>query len=116
MPAGDLTTDVTPGPRSWGGWGSAAAALVALGLGVLAAVMMVAGHQPWDGPEVLGLSETHGIHQGDALAVLPLLAGIGLATWCLTRPSWKAVHLVLEAAQEQFSDPDRRSGPRNGHD
>ena len=62
-------------------------ALVAFGLGCLAAVMMVAGHQPWDGPLLAELSETHGIHQGDAFALLPLIAGAGLARWCLSRPS-----------------------------
>ncbi|MEZ5180780.1 MAG: hypothetical protein R2702_02730 [Acidimicrobiales bacterium] len=58
------------------------AALVALGLGGLAAIMMVAGHQPWDGPQVASLTATHGLHRGDLLAVVPLLVGLGLARWC----------------------------------
>jgi len=58
------------------------AALAALGLGGLAAVMMVAGHQPWDGPQVAGLTATHGVHRGDVLAIVPLLVGLALARWC----------------------------------
>ncbi|WP_426572735.1 hypothetical protein [Aquihabitans sp. McL0605] len=61
------------------------AALTALGLGLLAATMMVAGHHPWDGPELEGLTQTHGIHEGDALAIVPLLVGAGLAWWCFRR-------------------------------
>ena len=59
------------------------AALAAVGLGVVAAVMMVAGHAPWDGPEVLSLSQTHGLHQGDVLAIVPLIVGGALAAWCM---------------------------------
>lgn len=59
------------------------AALTAVGLGVLAAVMMVAGHAPWEGPEVLSLSQTHGLHRGDVLALVPVALGIVLARWCL---------------------------------
>lgn len=65
-------------------WALAASA-VALGLGVLAAVGMIAGHQPWDGPQVASLTETHGLHVGDLLAVLPLAAGAWLARWCARR-------------------------------
>lgn len=65
--------------------GSFVAALVAFGLGSLAAVMMVVGHQPWDGPELLGLTATHGVHLGDALAIVPFCVGLGLAWWCLGR-------------------------------
>jgi peptidoglycan/LPS O-acetylase OafA/YrhL len=61
------------------------AALAAFGLGLLAAVMMIAGHPPWQGPEVVSLSETHGLHEGDALAVGPFVVGIALAWWCLRR-------------------------------
>lgn len=63
----------------------AVAALTALGLGLVAAVMMVAGHPPWEGPTVVGLTATHGLHQGDVVALLPLAAGTGLAWWCWTR-------------------------------
>lgn len=75
-----------PGAEPSSTWSRYLAALVALGLGGLAAVMLVAGHHPWDGPEVKGLTQTHGIHQGDVLAIVPVLAGIGLAWWCATRP------------------------------
>lgn len=62
--------------------GSLLAAAVALGLGLLAALMMVAGHQPWDGPQVASFTETHGLHLGDVLAVVPALVGLALARWC----------------------------------
>ena len=58
---------------------------IALGLGVTSAVGMVAGHQPWDGPQVASITETHGLHVGDLLAVLPLAAGAWLARWCAQR-------------------------------
>lgn len=58
------------------------AALAALGLGALAAVMMVAGHQPWDGPQVAAVTATHGLHVGDVLAIVPLAVGVALARWC----------------------------------
>lgn len=58
------------------------AAAVALGLGLLAAVMMVAGHQPWDGPQVASFTQTHGLHLGDVLAAVPALVGVALARWC----------------------------------
>ena len=61
------------------------AAAAAVLLGALAAVMMVIGHQPWDGPQVASFTETHGLHSGDVLALAPLLAGGALAGWCLRR-------------------------------
>jgi hypothetical protein len=45
------------------------------------AVALVAGHHPWDGPEVLELSETHGLHLGD----LPVLTGWLVGTGWLWR-------------------------------
>jgi hypothetical protein len=64
--------------------GSAAlAAVVSVGLGLLAGVMMVAGHAPWEGREIVSLSQDHGIHIGDALALVPVVAGALLARWCL---------------------------------
>ncbi len=62
------------------------AALTALGLGLLAAVMMVAGHAPWEGPQVMTLTQTHGIHKGDAFALIPVVIGTALALWCLQEP------------------------------
>lgn len=61
---------------------SALAAAAALGLGALASIMMVVGHQPWDGPQVASLTETHGLHVGDLLAIGPLVVGAALARWC----------------------------------
>jgi hypothetical protein len=58
------------------------AVFVSLGLGALAAVMMVAGHPPWEGATVLALTDTHGLHRGDVVAFGPLVAGVGLAGWC----------------------------------
>jgi hypothetical protein len=48
--------------------------------------MMVAGHAPWEGPEVLSLSQTHGLHRGDVFALVPVAIGSALAWWCLRRP------------------------------
>lgn len=61
------------------------AALVALALGLVASAMMVVGHQPWDGPQVASLTETHGVHAGDALALVPAAVGALLARWCWRR-------------------------------
>lgn len=58
------------------------AVLAALGLGFVAAVMMVAGHPPWEGPTVLVVTETHGLHRGDVVALVPLTAGAVLGGWC----------------------------------
>ncbi len=72
-------------PRPGEQAGAVIAALVAVGLGLLAAVMMVAGHAPWEGPQVVSLSATHGLHRGDVVALVPVVAGVGLAWWCLRR-------------------------------
>ena len=61
------------------------AALAALALGAVAAVMMVAGHPPWEGRTVVALTGTHGLHRGDVVALVPLAVGAGLAAWCWTR-------------------------------
>lgn len=58
------------------------AVLTSLGLGAVAAVMMVAGHPPWEGPTVLGLTDTHGLHRGDVVALAPLAVSALLAGWC----------------------------------
>lgn len=65
----------------------ALAALIALGLGICTAVLAVAGHPPWEGPTVVSLTATHGLHQGDVIALIPLAAGAWLAWWCWTRPA-----------------------------
>ena len=42
------------------------------------AVALVAGHHPWDGPEVLEISETHGLHLGDLPVLVAWVVGAGL--------------------------------------
>lgn len=64
----------------------AVAALTALGLGAVCAILAIAGHPPWEGPTVIGLTDTHGLHQGDVVALVPLVIGTGLAWWCWSRP------------------------------
>lgn len=64
-------------------WETVMAAVVALGLGAVAAVMLVAGHHPWDGRVVASLGGSHGLHRGDLLAIGPAVAGLALAFWCL---------------------------------
>ena len=61
------------------------AALTALALGAMAAGAWVGGKHRWDGRVVMTLTGTHGIHVGDALAVVPLVVSAGLAAWCLRR-------------------------------
>jgi hypothetical protein len=75
---------------------------VALGLGALAAVMLVAGHHPWDGPVVYSSSPDHGLHRGDVLAVLPMLVAPGLAWWC-----WRRRARRPAPARGPAGDPDR---------
>lgn len=57
------------------------ATLVALGLGAIGAVMIVAGHSPWEGRVAFVITETHGLHVGDVVALIPLAAGAWLARW-----------------------------------
>lgn len=80
MLAAEPDTPSRPRPRSRSS--AIVAALASLSLGLLAAAMMVGGHQPWDGPELVGLTATHGIHEGDVWAVVPLVVGAVLARWC----------------------------------
>jgi hypothetical protein len=39
---------------------------------------LVAGHGPWAGPELVGVSPTHGVHEGD----LPVLAAWAFGMIC----------------------------------
>ena len=87
LPVGAAPDAEVPQEQSGPDAGSWLAAVTALGLGILAGAMMVAGHAPWEGPEVLSLSSTHGIHEGDVLALVPVVVGAALAWWCLTRPT-----------------------------
>lgn len=63
----------------------ALAALTAIGLGAVCAVLAVAGHPPWEGPTVVSLTDTHGLHRGDVVALVPLVLGLCLGWWCWTR-------------------------------
>jgi hypothetical protein len=56
--------------------------VVSLALGAVGAVAWVAGKHRWDGRVVFTISQTHGVHVGDALALIPLVLGMGLAVWC----------------------------------
>lgn len=51
-------------------------------LGILAlsvlAIALVSGHHPWDGPELLRVTGTHGVNLGDLLVVAAWVAGAGL--------------------------------------
>ena len=55
---------------------------MALGLGVVAAIMVIAGHPPWEGATVITLSRNHGLHKGDVVGLIPLVASAWLAHWC----------------------------------
>ena len=65
--------------------GAALAAITALALGTIAMVGFAAGNHRWDGPVMIEVSGSHGIHFVDALGVVPLGAGVLLAVWCLRR-------------------------------
>lgn len=56
-------------------------------LGALAltglAVALVAGHHPWDGPELFGITETHGVNLGDLPIIGAWIAGSGYFLWRL---------------------------------
>jgi hypothetical protein len=58
------------------------AALVALALAAVAAIMLIAGHHPWDGKVIAVFSQTHGLHRGDVMSIGPMIVGVGLAWWC----------------------------------
>ena len=61
------------------------AAITALALGTIAMVGFAAGNHRWDGPVMIEVSGSHGIHFVDVLGVVPLGAGVLLAVWCLRR-------------------------------
>ena len=65
--------------------GPAVAAMVALGLGALAALFMIAGHHAWDGPTIDSGTGSHGLHRGDVIAIFPIVVSMSLAWWCWTR-------------------------------
>ena len=66
------------------------AAVTALALGTIAMVGFAAGNHRWDGPVMIEVSGSHGIHFVDVLGVVPLGAGVLLAVWCLRRRAERA--------------------------
>ncbi len=45
------------------------------------AAAMVAGHHPWDGPELFGITETHGVNLGDLPVVVAWVAASAYSGW-----------------------------------
>ena len=70
--------------------GAVLAAVTALALGTIAMVGFAAGNHRWDGPVMIEVSGSHGIHFVDVLGVVPLGAGVLLAVWCLRRRAERA--------------------------
>ena len=61
------------------------AAITALSLGTIAMIGFAAGNHRWDGPVMIQVIGSHGIHLVDVLGVVPFGAGVLLAVWCLRR-------------------------------
>jgi hypothetical protein len=70
--------------------GAVLAALTALALGTIAMFGFAAGNHRWDGPVMIHVAGSHGIHYVDVLGVVPLGAGVLLAVWCLHRRAERA--------------------------
>ena len=70
--------------------GALLAAFTAVALGTIAMVGFAAGNHRWDGPVMIHLAGSHGIHYVDVLGVVPLAAGVLLAVWCLRRRAERA--------------------------
>ena len=49
------------------------------------AIALIAGHHPWEGPEFLEITETHGLHLGDLPIVVAWVVGIGGGWWLWRR-------------------------------
>ena len=80
----DVQAGGRPGPATRAK-GAVLAAITALALGTIAMVGFAAGNHRWDGPVMIQVSGSHGIHFVDVLGVVPLGAGVLLAVWCLRR-------------------------------
>ncbi|HEX6787195.1 MAG TPA: hypothetical protein VF076_08340 [Acidimicrobiales bacterium] len=65
--------------------GAVLAAFTAVALGTIAMIGFAAGNHRWDGPVMIHLAGSHGIHYVDVLGVVPLGAGVLLAVWGLRR-------------------------------
>ena len=83
-PVTDVRTGGRPGPATRAK-GAVLAAITALALGTISMVGFAAGNHRWDGPVMIQVSGSHGIHFVDVLGVVPLAAGVLLAMWCLRR-------------------------------
>jgi hypothetical protein len=82
---------------------------VALALGAVAALMLVAGHHPWDGPVVTQGFGGHGLHRGDVLAVVPAMVAPALAWWCWRRRERPA--RATRSHESQVAGTGRVVGP-----
>lgn len=49
------------------------------------ATALVAGHHPWEGPELVEFTETHGLHIGDLPILVVSVIGIGGGWWLWRR-------------------------------
>ena len=83
-PVPDVRTGGRPRPATRAK-GAVLAAITALALGTISMVGFAAGNHRWDGPVMIQVSGSHGIHFVDVLGVVPLAAGVLLAMWCLRR-------------------------------
>ncbi len=66
-------------------WVAALGALASLGLGAVGALLWVISDHPWEGPVVWTIIASYGVHRGDLLAIVPLVASVALAAWCWRR-------------------------------
>jgi len=80
----DVRTAGRPGPVTRAK-GAVLAAITALALGTISMVGFAAGNHRWDGPVMIEVTGSHGIHFVDVFGVVPLGAGVLLAMWCLRR-------------------------------
>ena len=49
------------------------------------AFALVAGNEPWAGPELLKITETHGLHSADVPILLSWVAGMACCWWLWRR-------------------------------
>jgi hypothetical protein len=70
--------------------GAVVAAFTAIALGTIAMFGFAAGNHRWDGPVMIQVIGSHGIHYVDVLGLEPFGAGVLLAVWCLHRPAERA--------------------------
>jgi len=78
-----------PGPAARAK-GAVLAAITAFTLGTIAMIGFAAGNHRWDGPVMIRVFGSHGIHYVDVIGVVPLGAGVLLAVWCLRRRAERA--------------------------